>query len=305
MKAHRALLPHTISSVPFSVTHFMRLACLIALMAFGGGDGEMAAPGHISNHREQQVLATLKSTFGYETLRGRQRDVINTVLDGLDAFAIMPTGAGKSLCYQLPAVMASDKVAVIVTPLISLMLGQVESLRKKGVPVASIYSAQGKKVRDQIMNSLHGRESICDPPSAPKIRLLYVSPELLLTSGFETELLSLYQRGVISLFAIDEAHCVSEFGHEFRPSYRRLGAVHRRFGQVPWLALTATATARFHAPVVPPHEHQDSSGLSPRNPSSQGAFGHTSLDRISVSSWGGALLAATAGVMEDVVQLCP
>jgi bloom syndrome protein len=197
-----------------------------------------------------ELNATLKRVFGFTSLRGKQEEVIRTVLSGFDAFAIMPTGAGKSLCYQLPAVMAENKVAIIVTPLIALMLGQVESLKKKGIAAAALFSDQGKKSRQQIINSLNGRLNDADPVSTPLLRLLYVSPELLLTSGFENELIQLSARRAISLFAIDEAHCVSEFGHEFRPSFRRLGAVHRRFPHVPWLALTATATRRVIDDVV-------------------------------------------------------
>ena len=204
----------------------------------------------------QDLKDVLSKVFGFSNLRGRQEDVIRTVLAGFDAFAIMPTGAGKSLCYQLPAVIATDKVTIVVTPLIALMLGQVESLKKKGIAAAALFSDQGKKARMQIINSLHGKKTDTDPVSKPLIRLLYVSPELLLTSGFETELVQLSERGAISLFAIDEAHCVSEFGHEFRPSFRRLGAVHRRFPRTPWLALTATATRRVIDDVV------DSLGLA-------------------------------------------
>lgn len=191
----------------------------------------------------------LKRVFGYSSLRGLQAQVINEVLDGRDVFAVMPTGAGKSLCYQLPGIMAKDKVAVVITPLLALMLEQVSTLNGKGVPAAALYSTQGKNNRNTVMNDLFGRVGDGAEEGPPLVRLLYVTPELMCNSVFQTELLRLSSNGAISLFAVDEAHCVSEWGHEFRPSFRKLGMIHTRFPNVPWLALTATASQKVRDDV--------------------------------------------------------
>lgn len=198
--------------------------------------------------RRARMKMTLHRVFGFEGLRGQQENVILALLDGDDAFAVMPTGAGKSLCFQLPAVMAENQVTIVVTPLLALMLGQVSSLCGRGIAAAAIYGTQSKRERERVLSDLHGgvpadRTSSDDCPDlAPLMRLLYVTPELLCSNSFQILLRRLYERGRILLFAIDEAHCVSTWGHEFRPAFRKLGAIHRRFPGVPWLALTATAT---------------------------------------------------------------
>ena len=203
----------------------------------------------VSQVRRERVRTTLMRVFGFQSLRGQQENVIMQLLAGGDAFAVMPTGAGKSLCFQLPAVMASSQVTIVVTPLLALMLGQVSSLRARGIAASAIYGTQGKRDRDRVLSDLHGgippAMFVSDdcPDLAPLVRLLYVTPELLGSPTFQTTLRRIYERGRILMFAIDEAHCVSTWGHEFRPAFRKLGEIHKRFPGVPWLALTATATA--------------------------------------------------------------
>ena len=202
--------------------------------------------------RDAKIDRILHEVFGFTSLRGHQKRVISEVLDGKDAFAVMPTGAGKSLCYQLPGVYAESKVTLVVTPLLALMLGQVKSLQSKGVLASAIYSSQSKRDRERVINDLLGKPSPDSEPLTfpPMMRLLYVTPELLCTSNFQQDLSILYDGGYINLIAIDEAHCVSEWGHEFRPCFRKLGSIHQRFPSVPWLALTATATDQVRRDVV-------------------------------------------------------
>ena len=169
-------------------------------------------------------LTLLHDIFGFETFRGVQEQVVDRVLAGANTLAIMPTGAGKSLCYQLPAV-AMDGCCVVVSPLIALMHDQLRSARALGIRAASLTSvdADWRETQDRLV--------------AGDLDLLYVAPERASGEGFR----SLLQRARICLFAIDEAHCVSEWGHDFRPDYRLLRPLLDTFGHVPRLALTATA----------------------------------------------------------------
>lgn len=170
----------------------------------------------------------LKSVFGFDTLRPSQIPVIDSILSHSDTLAIMPTGGGKSLCYQLPALMF-DGVTVVISPLIALMIDQVAALRKNGVPACYINSSQSEGEQREFMDQIRGGD----------IKILYVSPEKVLSGGgvFLDFLASLQ----VSLFAIDESHCVSQWGHDFRPEYAQLGVIKRRFPHVPLIALTATA----------------------------------------------------------------
>ncbi|MBU7579355.1 MAG: DNA helicase RecQ [Porphyrobacter sp.] len=166
----------------------------------------------------------LQRTFGYPAFRGQQEGVIGRVMAGAHTLALMPTGAGKSLCYQIPA-LARQGTAVVISPLIALMHDQIRSARAAGIRAASMTSADS----DNAATAEAFRSGALD--------LLYVAPERASTPGFQ----SLLERAEVSLFAIDEAHCVSEWGHDFRPDYRMLRPVLDRFPDVPRLALTATA----------------------------------------------------------------
>ena len=167
----------------------------------------------------------LKQYFGYSAFRPKQREIIQHLLDGKDALVLMPTGGGKSMCYQLPALMMNG-VTVVVSPLLSLMKDQVESLQANGIAARAINSAVS-----ETENMLVRREC-----AQGMIKLLYVSPERLLV-----ELPFLHENVEISLFAIDEAHCISAWGHDFRPEYAQLGILRETFPNVPIVALTATA----------------------------------------------------------------
>jgi ATP-dependent DNA helicase RecQ len=172
----------------------------------------------------------LRRVFGHEDFRGQQRAIIEHIADGGDALVLMPTGGGKSLCYQVPALLR-DGVGVVVSPLIALMQDQVEALRQVGV-------------RAEFLNSTLDAESaarIERAMLAGELDLLYVAPERLLTSRFLSLLDALNSRAKIGLFAIDEAHCVSQWGHDFRREYRELTVLHERWPEVPRIALTATA----------------------------------------------------------------
>ncbi len=173
-------------------------------------------------------LETLQRVFGYESFRGEQQAIIDTLMAGRDALVLMPTGGGKSLCYQIPALLRPG-TGVVVSPLIALMQDQVDALRELGVRAAYLNSSQDwREARDVERQMLNG-----------ELDLLYVAPERLLTD----RCMELLRRSRIALFAIDEAHCVSQWGHDFRPEYLGLSALHEYWPDVPRIALTATATA--------------------------------------------------------------
>ena len=181
------------------------------------------------------MLDTLKKYFGYEEFRPLQEEIITRVLAGDDCVVLMPTGGGKSLCFQLPAIM-SDGIAIVISPLISLMKDQVDALKANGVTADFINSTlTQEEVTDIMIKAKTG-----------KLKILYIAPERLSVQGFDNFLNSLS----ISLIAIDEAHCISEWGHDFRPDYRNLKILRDKFPSIPIIALTATATEKVREDIV-------------------------------------------------------
>ncbi|MDO8376775.1 MAG: RecQ family ATP-dependent DNA helicase, partial [Aquabacterium sp.] len=189
------------------------------------------------------ALAILQQVFGYGAFRGQQGAIIERVCGGGDALVLMPTGGGKSLCYQVPAIArhrGGHGVTLVVSPLIALMHDQVGALDEAGVKSAFLNSSlEGDEARRVERDLLAGT-----------LVLLYAAPERILTPRFLAMLDSLHERGLLSLIAIDEAHCVSQWGHDFREEYLGLSQLHERFADVPRIALTATADAHTRADIV-------------------------------------------------------
>ncbi|WP_425514125.1 DNA helicase RecQ [Geobacter grbiciae] len=180
-------------------------------------------------------LDTLRTVFGYRTFRPFQEEIVTRLIGGGDAFVLMPTGGGKSLCYQIPAIHRPG-VGIVVSPLISLMKDQVDTLRENGVAAAAYNSAMGEREARQVLARLHAGE----------LDLLYVAPERLMTDAFLERLREI----PVALFAIDEAHCVSQWGHDFRPEYVGLGRLRGLFPGVPVIALTATADVQTRSDII-------------------------------------------------------
>jgi len=177
----------------------------------------------------------LRTTFGFADFRPGQAEIISTILDGRDVLAVMPTGSGKSLCYQLPALVGGG-LTVVVSPLIALMRNQVAQLCGYGVAAAALNSAN---------DSTENRE-ILDRIARGEMRLVYVAPERLVKS----DTLNLLKHAKVSMLAVDEAHCISQWGHDFRPEYAGLGAVKKALGGVQTIAFTATADAATRTDIV-------------------------------------------------------
>jgi ATP-dependent DNA helicase RecQ len=182
-----------------------------------------------------ELLPLLKQYFGFTSFRPLQEEIIRDSLAGKDTFALLPTGGGKSLCFQLPA-LARDGLTVVVSPLIALMKDQVDALQASGIAATFLNSSLNADESRKRLRGLHNGE----------FRLLYVAPERLMLSGFLADL----QRWNVKLIAIDEAHCISEWGHDFRPEYRQISGLRKHFPNVPFMALTATATGRVREDIV-------------------------------------------------------
>ncbi len=191
---------------------------------------------------EQQLTAaqanlaqSLKRYFGYDAFRGKQEDVVKNVLMGKNTFVIMPTGAGKSLCYQLPAVMM-EGTALVISPLIALMKNQVDQLQAFGIEAGFLNSSMSR----------NDYEAVKQKVLSQTLKLLYVAPESLVKEEF----IEFLKQARVSFLAVDEAHCISEWGHDFRPEYRRIKEIIQRLGNVPIIALTATATPKVRQDIL-------------------------------------------------------
>jgi ATP-dependent DNA helicase RecQ len=186
------------------------------------------------NPHAENLRPLLKQYFGFSSFRPLQEEIIRDALAGRDVFAVLPTGGGKSLCFQLPA-LARPGLTVVISPLIALMKDQVDALQAAGVPATFLNSSLAAGESRPRLRGLHNGE----------FRLLYVAPERLMLSGFLEDL----KRWQVNLFAIDEAHCISEWGHDFRPEYRQIAGLRAHFPEVPLMALTATATERVRGDI--------------------------------------------------------
>ncbi len=189
------------------------------------------------------IESILQTVFGYSSFRGPQQAIIEHVVAGGDALVLMPTGGGKSLCYQIPAIArqrAGQGITLVISPLIALMHDQVGALHEAGVSAEFLNSTLSGEAALQVERRLLRGD----------ITLLYAAPERVTTPRFLAQLDSLQERGLLSLFAIDEVHCVSQWGHDFRPEYRLLSVLHERYASVPRVALTATADALTRADII-------------------------------------------------------
>ncbi len=201
-----------------------------------GKDDESATRGGRANRAcERDFHLLMRSVFGFEDFRVPQEELVSGLIEGKDALAIMPTGGGKSLCYQLAAV-ALEGVAVVVSPLIALMQDQVDGLSALNIPATFLNSTLDHAAYVERQQRVRNNQ----------VRLLYVAPETLA----RPETIYMLQNANVTLLAIDEAHCISEWGHDFRPDYRQLGEIRRKLPDVPCIALTATATPRVQSDIV-------------------------------------------------------
>jgi ATP-dependent DNA helicase RecQ len=218
-----------------SVTHIGAGLSTTGAVVTGAGHriAEMAVSA--TGFAAGDALQVLRRVFGYDSFRGAQREIIDHVIAGGDALVLMPTGGGKSLCYQIPALVRPG-VGVVISPLIALMADQVAALQAIGVRAGFLNSTQDPSQRRQVEAAF----------VAGQLDLLYLAPERLAVESTG----NLLDRGRVSLFAIDEAHCVSQWGHDFRPDYLALSALHQRWPTVPRIALTATATEATHAEIA-------------------------------------------------------
>ncbi|KAA6420895.1 MAG: ATP-dependent DNA helicase Q-like 3-like [Trebouxia sp. A1-2] len=200
---------------------------------FGRFPGQLN-PAFVSNQK-------LMAFTGFSNFQGKQQEAITAVLSGWDVFVLMPTGGGKSLCYSLPALVKSG-TALIVSPLIALMENQVANLQKRNVKCNFLSSTKTAQERSSILQDIKS--------AAPALQLLFITPELLSTGGFMGVLKAMNSRGTLTLFAVDEAHCISSWGHDFRPAYRKLGMIRQQLPGVPIMALTATAAPQVQDDIM-------------------------------------------------------
>lgn len=193
-------------------------------------------------HFSDTMEEVLHQKFGLRNFRSHQREIINASLNRHDCFVLMPTGGGKSLCYQLPAIL-SEGVTIVISPLRALISDQVDKLNALDIQAAHMCADVSREETNVIMNKLHCRE--------PLIKLLYLTPEKIVAAKSITDLLiSLYERGKLARFVIDEAHCLSQWGHDFRPDYKQLHILRTNFRDVPIMCLTATATKQVEGDVI-------------------------------------------------------
>ncbi|GAA1613385.1 DNA helicase RecQ [Leucobacter chromiireducens subsp. solipictus] len=201
----------------------------------GSGAVGPAAAGAPVRHEGEDPLHVLSTVFGYDAFRGEQEAIIRQVIGGGDAVVLMPTGGGKSICYQIPA-LVREGTGIVLSPLVALMHDQVAALQLAGVRAAALNSAMGLDERREVERAYRAGE----------LDVLYLAPERLAAAGT----VEFLRQGRIALFAIDEAHCVSQWGHDFRPDYLRLGALAEHWPDVPRIALTATATPETHREIT-------------------------------------------------------
>ncbi|KAK7022124.1 ATP-dependent DNA helicase [Favolaschia claudopus] len=209
----------------------------------------LAGPSHTKAktlRREPSGLVdchrVLTKTFGHADYKGKQREVVEAAVRGADVFVLAPTGMGKSLCFQVPAVAEMHGVTIVVSPLLALMKNQVSGLREKNIAVAALTSETSQIEKRNIITDLSSGH--------PVNRLLYITPEKLCTTEFMQLLTTIYEQKELNRLVVDEAHCISEWGHDFRGEYRRLGIFRQRYEDIPIMALTATATPSVQRDII-------------------------------------------------------